>query len=265
MQYTELTRRELIDDPAGALLYVAADGEVQVRPDLVAFDGAAVRVAGTPLVAVGVSLTIADVIAAAAGSRLLYTDADGKIQELPALTPGQILVADASGLPVGDAGMTFDGPNATLSVPIIQSPDPGTLLLRSESTAASSVSLRALGAAYLHGGVNGSDGFDVLDTLTGGLVQMAASPAGIVLTPTTGLIQFLNNAGEWDIDAVTAALYPPFAAHLNVGTSDNPIGSLYAATSVVTPLIVLDGDTVTLGDADSGGTGYRLLRVPNAA
>jgi hypothetical protein len=35
------------------------------------------------------------------------------------------------------------------------------------------------------------------------------------------------------------------------------------ASPALTGTVTLDGDTVSLGAADSGGTGFRLLRVPN--
>jgi hypothetical protein len=101
---------------------------------------------------------------------------------------------------------------------------------------------------------------------------------GFDLPDTNAIAFFLGDAGggqqwQWSMGNGdgTAHLFPIPDNALDIGGVTATIGSnlrprtIHAATSIVTPLLVLDGDDVTLGANDSAGTGYRLLRVPNAA
>lgn len=115
----------------------------------------------------------------------------------------------------------------------------GSLTMDSDVTRASTIILNSSGVASIIGGIGSN-----LSIAANGSTALTAVLSAITMN-AAGTIALFNNGGEWDIDAVTGALFP--TGPLDVGKSASPLASGYFGTSVVTPSVVPSSGAITVG------------------
>ena len=232
---------------------------------------------GAQTIAGAKTLSAAPILSALTASRLTRTDASKALESNAALTATYLLYADSNGWPTTNAALSFSGTLLTITTPV-------------SVTNATATTSASTGAVIVAGGIGCAGGGFFAGGVFADAVQMATASefvvknqSGTTLSSWNHGTGFFNHGFKMTVStavdstsSTTGSLVvgDQTTAAANVGMG---LGKLYVGTNAAvdtnstagnTRLMIYDVDNGTLervsvGAADSGGAGFKLLRIPN--